>query len=303
MNGTLRASLWLALWAGPLCLFTGACQQLVGTKDRTLDPSLEPDAATASPACTEYCNTVMANCTDANAQYVSLPVCLADCSHFPLEGPDKNFGNSVQCRQYEATLAGTSGEPDDSCSAAGPDGDPVCGSACDSYCGLIMPICPTAFGSSAECLHDCKSMVDLGSYNTSDQRGDTLQCRIFHVSAATQSPSSHCPHAGAESTRYCVDADAGQEASSTCTPDPGADDCDLCEAKNCCPEKSACYADTICDTADGDFDTCVDVAESIDAGTAACHARFVATNSFASALESCKRDHCASECDIPALAQ
>jgi hypothetical protein len=292
-----RSSVCVGLGFGALLLALG-CQSVIGTKDRTLDPSLKVDDGSASPECTKYCATVMANCTDKSAQYVSLPVCLADCSHLPTAAPGASFGNSVQCRQLEATLAGSTGEPADHCPAAGPAGNGQCGTTCESYCSLIIPTCPTAFGSLAECEFACRSMPDLKSYDTSDQRGDSVQCRIFHVSAGTQSPSSHCPHAGKVSTNYCVDSDAGVEAPS-CDPPPDAEHCDKCEYKLCCQEVNDCYADTICDTADQDLDACEALAADMDASSDDCKAKFIATNAHAAALDTCKSKHCATECGLP----
>ncbi|MES1175220.1 MAG: hypothetical protein ABUL62_12935 [Myxococcales bacterium] len=290
-------------WALGCCLlFAFGCAQVLDARERKLDPALMTDAGSPSTACSSYCASIMTNCTGSDAQYVSLPVCLADCSHLPTAAPGATFGNSVQCRQGEATLAATTGEPSEHCSMAGPAGNSVCGTTCESYCSLIMPTCPTAFSSTQACEFACKSMADLKRYDTSEQRGDTVQCRIFHVSAATQSPSSHCPHAGAESTHYCVDSDAGEATPPSCDVPPEADDCDRCERQKCCKEFDDCYSDTICDTADSDLDACIDLAESMDAGTSDCHTRFIATNASAAAFAACLRSNCALECHVPSPA-
>ena len=282
-------------------LVSGGCEQVIGTKHRTLNPQVTADAA-----CTSYCSTIMQNCTGANSQYVSLPVCLADCSHMPQVLTDAMSGNSVQCRQAYADSAKNAGEPAEDCYIAGPMGGDQCGLACDAYCTMIAPICPMAFDGFASCSAYCSKLTNnKHGYNTSAeyQRGDTLQCRIFHLSAATQTPLSHCPHAGdAQDNHYCNNIDAGVEQGSTCTIEDGADDCDRCEGTQCCSEKNDCYNDVICDTADAVLDSCKDLAESADAGTNVCHSQFVATNANAAALENCLRRHCATECELPPLA-
>ena len=278
-----------------------SCQSLIDAKDRTLDPSLS-DAGTPSAACVDYCDTVMKNCVDSYAQYSSLPVCLADCSHLPLTATGPISGNSVECRKAHAVLAGTTGEPFDYCVAAGPAGNDVCGSTCESYCDLITSVCASfePFDDFPACMAACRAMHDVSDYNTSYQRGNTVQCRIFHVSAATQNPKGHCPHAGKESTNYCVDSDAGLATS--CVPPADGDDCDRCEYKTCCQEVNDCYNDAICNTADEELDACEEVAAGAAAASDQCQATFVATNSRAEALHTCKRQHCATECELTPLA-
>jgi len=302
--GASRKNHPFALTRYALLLALG-CQQVVGAKERSLDPSLSVDAGAPSALCTNYCAQVMKSCTGEQAQYVSLPVCLADCSHLPPGEPGAQFGNSVQCRIQEATLAERTGEPAEHCSAAGPEGTdpmgaPLCGSTCESYCALILPTCDTAFSSTQACEFACKTMHDLKHYDISIQRGNSVQCRIFHVSAATQAKASHCPHAGLESTHYCVDSDGGEEVAS-CDIAPDADECDVCERKKCCPEFDACYGDAICETADSVLDMCLDLAKSADAGIADCHAQFIAASDRAQAFESCLQAHCSTECEIPPL--
>jgi hypothetical protein len=145
-------------------------------------------------------------------------------------------------------------------------------------------------------------MKDLMDYDTSQQRGDTLQCRIFHVCAATQNAASHCPHAGTTPTQYCVeqtDAAPPPEAGAACEIENGASECETCEAEHCCSETNICYADTICQTADSDLDQCVELAEKTDAGAATCYDAFTASGAPAAALLNCKRAHCAEACSVP----
>jgi hypothetical protein len=44
------------------------------------------------------------------------------------------------------------------------------------------------------CLDACAPLADTGSYDDSQQTGYTVQCRLYHVTAATLDPTLHCPH-------------------------------------------------------------------------------------------------------------
>jgi hypothetical protein len=61
--------------------------------------------------------------------------------------------------------------------------------------------CPDDMASLNQCLSACDIVPDLSRppdnlrYNVSQQSGDSLQCRLFHVSAATMDPTTHCIHA------------------------------------------------------------------------------------------------------------
>jgi len=302
---------WLlraALVASGLAVSGGGCQVVVDAKDRKLDPAFastpgDPAApAGNSPVCAEYCSTVATNCTGSHTQYASPSVCLAVCARLPLGGSGATFGNSVQCRKTEAESAGNTGEPGEHCPAAGPAGNAQCGTTCESYCTLMSSICPTSFSGRDQCTFLCAGMSDLMTYDVSEQRGDTLQCRVFHVTAATQNPASHCPHAGAMPTRYCVDqsdAEPPPEAGAACELEDGDDACEICQAQHCCVEKNTCYADAICDTADIDLDHCVELAESSDAGSQDCYDRFTSTSPLATALLGCKRANCGKVCFVP----
>jgi hypothetical protein len=47
----------------------------------------------------------------------------------------------------------------------------------------------------ATCLTECRALPDLDGYTISDYQGEHVQCRLFHVSAATAEPDYHCEHA------------------------------------------------------------------------------------------------------------
>jgi hypothetical protein len=60
-------------------------------------------------------------------------------------------------------------------------------------------------GSFEDCLPQCERIIDISDppYNVSYgditvQKGDSVQCRLFHVSAATINEVLHCPHAAGQ---------------------------------------------------------------------------------------------------------
>jgi hypothetical protein len=162
----------------------------------------DPFEARASTLCREYCATVTANCTGTNQQYASSTACYAVCELLPPgTAGDTTPSNTVQCRLRRAALAGTTGEPSNYCFSSGPGGAEECGSDCDGFCALMTQKCADDMGPLNECLSACNIVPDLSRppdnlrYNVSQQSGDSLQCRLFHVSAATVDPSTHCIHA------------------------------------------------------------------------------------------------------------
>jgi hypothetical protein len=163
----------------------------------------DPIVARASQLCIDYCNIVQASCTGTSAQYASPLACLAVCEQLPAGTAGATTGNSVQCRIGRAQLAPTTGEAANYCYSAGPGGGGVCGSDCEGYCTLMTAKC-TQLGSLSQCRASCSIVPDLSlpptnkRYDASQQSGDSLQCRLFHVSAATVDPAMHCTHAAGE---------------------------------------------------------------------------------------------------------
>jgi hypothetical protein len=143
--------------------------------------------------CGRYCNAVMQNCTGAVQVYESLAVCLRVCQALEPGTPEDRSGNTIGCRFFHAKQIELLGEEATECPAAGPGGDGVCGENCAGYCTLLQGLCPPALG--VECRATCPELVDLGGYDSSKTSGLTLQCRLYHVSAATLDPTFHCPHA------------------------------------------------------------------------------------------------------------
>jgi hypothetical protein len=156
-------------------------------------------AVEEAPLCERYCNTVAAACTGDNEQYASIGACLAVCALLD-PGDDVALGNTVECRLARAELAQTTGEPASYCFSAGPGGAGVCGSNCDGFCAIMAQKC-TLMGSFDNCLPLCAQVPDLSvapprtTYHTALQDGDSVQCRLYHVTAATIDPVTHCSHA------------------------------------------------------------------------------------------------------------
>jgi len=164
---------------------------------------VDPIVARASQLCLDYCGGVQASCTGKSAQYASQVACLAVCEQLPPGTAGATTGNSVQCRLGRAQLAATTGEAANYCFSAGPGGGGVCGNDCDGYCTLMTAKC-TQLGSLSQCRASCSIVPDLSlpptnlRYDASQQSGDSLQCRLFHVSAASVDPVGHCAHAAGE---------------------------------------------------------------------------------------------------------
>jgi hypothetical protein len=163
--------------------------------------AVDPIVLRASALCLEYCDTVAASCTAMNQQYASQLACLAVCELLPPGTAPAPSGNSVQCRLGQARTAASTGEPNLYCAAAGPGGAGVCGLDCDGYCAVMTAKCSREIGNLNQCQAACSIVPNLADpptnqrYNVSMQSGDTVQCRLFHVSASTLDPVTHCGHA------------------------------------------------------------------------------------------------------------
>lgn len=152
------------------------------------------------PLCEVYCDRVEAGCVGGNQQYASRDACLAVCGLLePGQLGDSNT-NTIQCRSERARLASITGEPGMYCFSAGPGGAGVCGEDCEGFCTLMTAKC-AQLGSYADCLTACSNVPDLSQppenvrFSINIDEGDSLQCRLYHVCAATLDPALHCQHA------------------------------------------------------------------------------------------------------------
>jgi len=154
-----------------------------------------------SDACDDYCVLVMRNCTGSDAQFTDLSSCLNTCYAIPDIG-DRNVhnGNNIACRTFYAAIA--EGDPTLACTAAGPGGDGTCGTNCESFCSITRNLCgDTPYASDQECQTACAGFDPNVRYSASVISGDSLACRIYHMTAAASDPQTHCPHVAVVSSQ------------------------------------------------------------------------------------------------------
>jgi hypothetical protein len=188
-----------------IALMGTSCASVIGIEDAERDPQL-PGAGALG--CDAYCFEIQALCSGPDAQFDSIESCLGFCDALTL-GNEGDIGTStIACRQRELGVATLVTEPDVHCPIAGPAGensnegaDDTCGGACEAYCEALEATCAAdfadAFGDFDSCLSDCDLLPDLGAYDASIQDGDSIQCRLYHLRAATGAPVPHCSHAAA----------------------------------------------------------------------------------------------------------
>jgi len=181
------------------------CQSIVGIETREYDPPPSPKEASAQ--CKKYCTDVMGVCTGTNAPYSTPDACLATCALLPPGDPNEPAqDNTVACRQRQTDLAQL-GELSVNCPRAGPGGDGVCGANCESYCYLFNAACKdVTTPPPGNCEESCSVLRDTQMFDVVvNHDGDTLQCRLVHVSNSAWKPTEHCPHARiAPVTAPCV---------------------------------------------------------------------------------------------------
>jgi hypothetical protein len=191
-----------------LLLAASACQKIADIEVRKFDQvnrdgggDAGSDAQLTYPdagQCDEYCAEVNATCPTAfkDAQY-----CAKVCPHFPLAAtPTAKTGNTFECRLDQLETAKAIGAEDsrEHCLRAGPGGDGVCGSNCDSYCQLFGTICADHPQLANDCVNQCQKLVSDPNVDATEAFGakvDTIQCRLAHLSAAAFAPDPHCKHA------------------------------------------------------------------------------------------------------------
>jgi len=180
-------------------------------------PADGPCAPPQLTACEVYCNAVAASCTAATDNpYSGLTgTCLDVCNTraaWPATGAANS--NSLSCRTTHAQLAASPGPPAVHCPHAGPTGGGVCGNSaiagysspaqssyCDNYCYLALRNCTGAnvlYADAAACQTACNGLT-VGTVANATT-GNSVQCRINHLLAASATPAVHCPHGSAAST-------------------------------------------------------------------------------------------------------
>ena len=142
--------------------------------------------------CEDYCDLITAHCSGPEAQYSDRNSCLATCEAMALGDPETHAGNTIACRTFQAAAAER--DPATTCVAAGPAGAGVCGSICESFCTTAEEICPDVYASAAECMSACAGFPSDPPFDASDLDGDSIECRVYHLTAASIAPDVHCPH-------------------------------------------------------------------------------------------------------------
>jgi hypothetical protein len=119
----------------------------------------------------------------------------------------------LACRTKEAELVD---EEPQSCLAAGPGGSGTCGTNCKSYCSLLEKLCKPQFdedglANPADCERKCRALADNGGFDhVKDYGGDTVQCRLVHLTSAALPAADHCLHGRLIRPAKCVPAEGAQ---------------------------------------------------------------------------------------------
>jgi hypothetical protein len=181
--------------------------------------------------CTTYCSAIETACTGANAQYAAAPAtnCSATCAEFPVGTAQDTSGNTLGCRLYHTQNVTKTGDAATHCPHAGPAGAKVdaaagtCGDACTNFCALEVKTCGTTdapltgitpqYQNAAACMTACAAFSKTTQYTAAATTGDSLACRLYHVTNAAlnaaKSPpdltaaSTHCGHSAATATAPC----------------------------------------------------------------------------------------------------
>lgn len=195
-------------WSWIALAFVTGCAKIAGIDD----PPVDPSASTNSPLCGTYCDTVMAACTDAAHVYASRDMCLGVCHDLETAGKtgasNDQTGDTIYCRLFYAKQAASTGETS-TCPQAGPGGSGICGTNCEAYCILMQQSCAQEFTSPglfkdslSYCIQQCATIPEADAgFNADQQSGNTINCRLYHVSAAAANPDApvmHCPHASGD---------------------------------------------------------------------------------------------------------
>ena len=220
-----------------LSLVLAGCSDSSSNTTPPVDAPPPDTANTDKLDCPTYCAKIEANCTGANVQFVDDAHCMATCMKFTPGALADTAGNTLGCRIYHANNAKSTAMPDVHCPHAGPGGAPVdnaataanvCGDACTSFCSLEIAACGIKgtdatgqYTSMGDCMTACGGMntgfnkthlytYDLSKTPNVTPAGDSLACRLYHVTNAAQggaNATTHCPHtsvAGGPNVATCM---------------------------------------------------------------------------------------------------
>ena len=123
--------------------------------------------------------------------------------------PGDTSMNTLECRAYHTSAA--MGMPDPHCVHAGPlgqgpDAGAGCGGMiCQSFCQAAFQVCDgnnQQFTDMAECMTECGMMPNDVDYSTAETAGNSLACRMYHMTVAADAKANgnmadtalHCGH-------------------------------------------------------------------------------------------------------------
>ena len=152
------------------------------------------------PDYASYCATINETSTGDLQQYGATAQCMATCAGFAPGAVGDEIGNSVGCRMHYALEA--SEDPQTHCRVAGPGGNGVCGSNCEGFCQIQSVACvgpDQQFSTITQCIDVCNQYDPSVAYSSMVTAGDSLACRLYHLTVASASAQVHCPHIGAVS--------------------------------------------------------------------------------------------------------
>ena len=160
--------------------------------------------AGAIEACEDYCALITDHCQDEVSQYPGTELCESTCANIPQGAAGDELGNSVACRTFHAVLAAEG--PEEHCPHAGPAGDNICGSDCESFCSLAASTCGdlSPFAGSEDCIAQCEAFPADVEYSAEVPDGDNYACRLRHLTLASLQPEIHCSHIATDSP-VCFD--------------------------------------------------------------------------------------------------
>ena len=138
--------------------------------------------------------------------------------------------------------------------------------------------------------------------------------RAACVIAMVAGCSDWSPNAGAPQSECTYGSAAGSyvtyaTGNTTCALLNAGEDCEGCQAANCCAPSRNCYADSSCKTADSQLDTCVgnvsdaSTAEELQSTIANCRAAFAASGLYANDVIQCETLCCPAKCVALPLTQ
>jgi hypothetical protein len=178
------------------------------------DPALHCQHAAAAGSgacgsrCEKYCQIIQKNCVGTSAQFTDMSSCMQFCKSNP-DGSFKDTNvDTKDCRIYHAFAGVALNDTTTHCPHAGHSGGNQCGTWCTVYCGLATTVCTGAnqlYANMGACTTACNGIAITGK--PGDTTGNTVQCRIYHLGAASADAAAatlHCPHANLTASANCV---------------------------------------------------------------------------------------------------